>query len=63
MTLSDHDGLLELPRTHAVINDIQWLIKSLRHTINDQGLTTALELGRMGGDDEGAAEENGQAED
>lgn len=39
---------VQFPDFKPPINDIQWLIKSLRHTINDQGLATALDLEKNG---------------
>ncbi len=39
---------VEFPDFKAPINEIRWLVKSARHSINDQGLTTALDLERDG---------------
>lgn len=49
-------GLPELSVQHQVlfpdfkrpISEIEWLVESLRHTINDQGLTTVMNLERAG---------------
>ncbi len=38
------------PDFKAPINEYRWLVKTARHSINDQGLTTALELERDGDD-------------
>ena len=49
---------VEFPDFKAPINEIRWLVKTARHSINDQGLTTALELERDGDEDAIESDQN-----